>query len=211
MFMGVPGYTNRPPVVSYTGCWRGSRNLNDKHITAGSRTWANTGYTPVHWEPHESPRADLVASYGQIGKPSVEAYAAAGSSTYPLILTTFRHTEHFQGGPMTRNVPWLTELVPEAVVEINVADAAAYGILDGDDVEIKTMRSGGWIGPWKAVVHSGPAASQKVAAGTVAVPWHWGYAGLATGPTANELTIDALDGNTNMPETKACLCEIKKA
>ena len=151
----------------------------------------------------------MVAAYGQIGKPSYDATAAAGSSAYPLVLTTFRHTEHFQGGPMTRNVPWLIELVPEAVVEINSADAAAIGIADGDLVEIATMRSP-MLGPWRAVVNSGPSASQKVAVGTVAVPWHWGSAGLATGPTANELTIDALDGNTNMPETKACLCNIRK-
>ena len=47
------------------------------------------------------------------------------TSTYPLNLTTFRVTEHFQGGPMTRNVPWLCELVPEAIIEISSADAYA--------------------------------------------------------------------------------------
>ncbi len=212
-FVKVPGHSNSPPVIPYSGCWRGRRAMKDIPINTGDQTWDRLGFTPVHWEPHETQRADLVTTYAQIGKKSVEPYAddVTDRTNYPLILTTFRHTEHFQGGPMTRNVPWLTELVPQAVIEINPVDAAARGILDGDAVEVKSMRTGGnFIGKWKAVVSSGPSATQKTAPGVVAVPWHWGYAGLATGPTANEICIDALDGNTNMPETKACLCEIQK-
>jgi hypothetical protein len=285
LFMGVPGYTVRHPVVSYTGCWRGSRNLNDVPInTADATQWSKRGYTPVHWEPHESPRADLVTAHGQIGRTSNENYAdtAEERAEFPFILTTYRHTEHYQGGVMTRNVPWLNELVPEAVVEINSADAAANGIAPSDQVEIMTLRtvkkdalaaasgiaattitvntigefsigddiligadgtqekrtitgiigstisfstgllgthaageqvinvSQDWCGPWRAVVGSGVGSTQKVNPGVVAIPWHWGSAGLATGPTANDLCIDAQDGNTKMPETKVALCKIKK-
>ncbi len=209
-FMGVPGYTDRPPVVSYTGCWRGSRNLKDIPIVgADASQWAKRGYTPAHWEPHESPRPDLIAAYGQIGKPSVEPYAntPADRTDYPFVLTTFRHTEHFQGGPMTRNIPWLIELIPRAVIEINPVDAAAYGIKDGYKVWLSSKRATN-VGPFYAVVGNGLPYAEKVGKGVLAIPWHWGSEGLATGPTANELTTDALDGNTNMPETKACLCKI---
>ena len=42
---------------------------------------------------------------------------------YPFILTTGRVLEHWHGGTMTRN-SWLDDLFPEALMEINPADAA---------------------------------------------------------------------------------------
>jgi formate dehydrogenase major subunit len=44
----------------------------------------------------------------------------------------------------------------------------------------------------------------------VAMPWHWGFKGLSTGPSANLLTMDAVDVSANIPETKTCLCNIVK-
>jgi formate dehydrogenase major subunit len=44
-----------------------------------------------------------------------------------------------------------------------------------------------------------------------AMPWHWGFKGLSTGPSANELTMDAVDVSAQIPETKTCLCNIQKA
>jgi len=154
----------------------------------------------------------LTIAYAPVGDAPINAYAntAALRAQYPLVLTTFRHVEHFQGGPMTRNIPWLNERVPEAIVQISSADAADNGISNGDLVEIETMRSAGWLGPWRAQVGAGSSAMQPVGPGVVAVPWHWGSKGLATGPSANYLCIDALDTNTKMEEKKACLCKIRK-
>ncbi|UCG45601.1 MAG: hypothetical protein JSV58_02110, partial [Candidatus Bathyarchaeota archaeon] len=45
----------------------------------------------------------------------------------------------------------------------------------------------------------------------VAMPWHWGFKGLSTGPSANLLTMDAVDVSANIPETKACLVKVEKA
>jgi formate dehydrogenase major subunit len=42
----------------------------------------------------------------------------------------------------------------------------------------------------------------------VAMPWHWGFKGLSTGPSANDITIDAVDVSANIPEVKTCLCNI---
>ena len=44
----------------------------------------------------------------------------------------------------------------------------------------------------------------------VAMPWHWGYMGLSTGPSANELTPNAGDANTTIPEFKAFLVSVEK-
>jgi formate dehydrogenase major subunit len=53
-------------------------------------------------------------------------------------------------------------------------------------------------------------SNQRVAAGVVAIPCHWGDKGLSTGSRANDLCIDAGDANTVIPEYKACLCKIEK-
>ena len=63
---------------------------------------------------------------------------------------------------------------------------------------------------FRARVGSGLTANQKVGAGVVAIPWHWGEKGLSTGSRANDLCIDAGDANTMIPEYKACLCRIEK-
>jgi formate dehydrogenase major subunit len=45
----------------------------------------------------------------------------------------------------------------------------------------------------------------------IGIPWHWGYSGLATGTTANDITPSVGDANTQIPESKAFLCNVKKA
>ena len=45
----------------------------------------------------------------------------------------------------------------------------------------------------------------------IGMPWHWGYAGLVKGDSANLLTPHVGDANTMIPEYKAFLCNIEKA
>jgi anaerobic selenocysteine-containing dehydrogenase len=162
---------------------------------------------PKHWEPHETPNTAAMAKYGKTG---INATSAIGSVTdYPLILTTIRVTEHYQGGVMTRNTPFLCELVSEPFIDINSYDAYKLGISNGDAVYVDTARAQN-VGPFKAIVGTGTGDSQKVTSGLVAIPWHWGNKGISTGASANEVTIDALDTNIKMPEYKACLCRIHK-
>jgi anaerobic selenocysteine-containing dehydrogenase len=132
--------------------------------------------------------------------------------------------EHFQGGPITRNNSWNVEAEPVPWIEINSVDARACDppISDGDWVNVITARSDskadqegrtrdkGWAKGFKARVGVGLQGNQRVAAGTVAIPWHWGDQGLGTGSRANDLCIDAFDSNTVIPEYKACLCKIVK-
>ena len=44
----------------------------------------------------------------------------------------------------------------------------------------------------------------------VAIPWHFGFVGLATGDSANILTDAVGDANTHIPEYKAFMCNIEK-
>src|SRR6185369_15424341 len=43
------------------------------------------------------------------------------------------------------------------------------------------------------------------------MPYNWGYQGLSTGPSVNQLTIDALDPGAGTQETKACLVNVVRA
>ncbi len=43
----------------------------------------------------------------------------------------------------------------------------------------------------------------------VGLPWHWGYAGIVTGDSANDLTASVGDANTMIPENKAFLFNVE--
>ena len=45
----------------------------------------------------------------------------------------------------------------------------------------------------------------------IGMPWHWGYAGIAKGDSANVLTPHVGDANTMIPEYKAFLVNVRKA
>jgi formate dehydrogenase major subunit len=45
----------------------------------------------------------------------------------------------------------------------------------------------------------------------VAIVWHFGYEGLATGQSGNVLTPRVGDADTMIPEYKAFLCDVVKA
>jgi formate dehydrogenase major subunit len=44
----------------------------------------------------------------------------------------------------------------------------------------------------------------------IALPWHFGFNGLAKGDSANVLTEAVGDPNTHIPEYKAFMCNLKK-
>ena len=128
---------------------------------------------------------------------------------FPGGATTYRVSEHWQTGAMSRNMPWLVALVPDAFVEIGVDLAAERGISNGDRVTVSSAR--GEIEVYALVTHRfQPFFVGGKTVHQVGIPWHWGYAGLATGDSANVLTPNVGDANTVIPEYKAFLCEVVK-
>jgi formate dehydrogenase major subunit len=92
------------------------------------------GPLPAHYEPHESPIEDN-ALYSVRADPTRQRfdrddnlYNPPGSEVFPYALTTYRVTEHHTAGGMSRTVPYLAELMPEAFVEVSPALAAERGL-----------------------------------------------------------------------------------
>ena len=116
---------------------------------------------------------------------------------------------------MTRNLPWLCELQPEAFVELSVELAGILDIENGDTVEIKTQRTNYYNNQTmmaKACVTKrlktfNINGSPRHVIGAI---WHFGYVGLATGESANLVTAHAGDANTGIPESKAFICNIRR-
>jgi formate dehydrogenase major subunit len=134
----------------------------------------------------------------------------AGDARFPYIITTYRLTEHYLAGAMSRFNPWLTELQPELFVELSPELAQEKGIRNLDRVRVSTPR---------AQVHAKALVTRRMRPFTidgrvvhhVGMPWHWGYEGLVTGDIVNELTAFVGDPNVTIHEGKAFVCNVEKA
>ncbi len=189
------------------------------------------GPFPEHYEPWESPltlsKLQLLGRDKERGwdfNPVATVWRPDERGTpeeFPIVATTFRLCEHWQAGAMTRNLPWLVELFPDPFVQISKHLARRKGIENGDLVVIKTKR--GEMKAWALVT----GRFQTFRCGGkvidhIAIPWHFGYAGLDAErrrrrlgedieSSANVLTPHIGDANTTIPEYKAFLCDVVKA
>jgi len=136
------------------------------------------------------------------------------SADYPYIGMTYRLSEHWQAGQMTRNHPWLVELQPQPFAEMDPELAASKGIKNGDRVRVKVAR-----GEIEAVAIVTKRFQPLTIGGKkmhqIGVPWHWGYTGLSkgfgpNGSSGNVLTPHVGDANTTIPEYKTFLCNVEK-
>ncbi|MET9066465.1 molybdopterin oxidoreductase family protein [Streptosporangium sandarakinum] len=84
---------------------------------------------------------------------------------YPMTLTTGRTVHHFHTRTKTGRAPQLNGAAPECWVEISPGDAADLGVAEGDLVRVESPR-GGLVAP---------ARVRGNRAGTVFVPFHYGY------------------------------------
>jgi formate dehydrogenase major subunit len=117
--------------------------------------------------------------------------------------------EHWCGGSTTRNIPWLNELVPEPMLEMPEVLGQKLKVKTGDWVKVSSARGAVEV---KAVV-TRRMQTLKIGGQEVTIVWmpyNWGFQGLSTGPSANHLTIDALDPVAGTQETKACLVNVIK-
>ncbi len=105
------------------------------------------GPLPTHYEPVESPVANPLYKKQQNSpvfkywKDNGNALAKLGDPKFPYVITTYRLTEHYLAGAMSRWNPWLTELQPELFVELSPELAGEKGIKNLDWVNISSPRA----------------------------------------------------------------------
>jgi formate dehydrogenase major subunit len=168
------------------------------------------GPLPEHYEPWEGPVDNAISK--QQNNPIIKIWRPDEQGTrekFPIVCSTYRVCEHWQGGQMTRNMSWVIEAQPEPFVEMSEELAKEKGIANGERVIVASARGQVEVVAivtkrFKPFKMNGSKVHQ------VGIPWHWGYIGLSTGPSANELTPHVGDANTTIPELKAFLVDVRK-
>ena len=139
-----------------------------------------------HHYPTPSGRARLLAD------PPM-GLAEPPDDAYPLVLTVGRYLGHWHTMTRTVHVARVVKQFPEALLEVNPADAECHGLVDGALAEVTSRR-----GSLRARVQ----VSDRIRCGTVFLPMHWG----ASQPQpceANRLMHEQADAISKQPELKA--------
>jgi formate dehydrogenase major subunit len=103
------------------------------------------GPFPEHYEPLECPIEKNLMS-GQFINPTIKEFGtdadarATCDPRYPIVATTYRVTEHWQTGVMTRWQPWLLETQPQSFCEMSHELAKLKGVKNGDKVTVESAR-----------------------------------------------------------------------
>ncbi len=175
----------------------------------------NDGPFPEHYEPLECPIEKNLMSSQRIN-PVVKIFEGGPDSfascdpKYPFVCTTYRVTEHWQTGVLTRWLPWLIEAEPQVFCEMSLELAKLRGIKNGDRVIVETQR-----GKLEAVAIVTSRLKPFTIAGQtihqIGVPWHFGWLQPKDGgESANLLTPTVGDPNTMIPESKAFMANVRK-
>jgi formate dehydrogenase major subunit len=192
------------------------------------------GPFPEHYEPLECPVEKNFMS-PQMVNPTIKRWDKEGTGTdvdaratcdprFPFICSTYRVSEHWQTGLMTRWCPWLAEMQPEMFVEMSKELAKLKGIKNGGRTIVKSIR-----GEVEAVAivtdRFKPFNLNGNVVHQVGIPWHYGWVTTAmrkyvkgdkkpeiftTGDSANLLTPFIGDANTMIPESKAFMVNVEK-
>ncbi len=173
------------------------------------------GPFPEHYEAlecpfEEQPFSPVLHNPTALKFKGEEEQRANCDPRYPFVGTTYRVTEHWQTGIMTRWLPWLLETMPQNFAEIDPELARLRGINNGDKVIVENMR-----GAIECVAMVTPRLQPLVSMGvqlhTVGTTWHFGWVHPKDGgDSANLLTPSVGDPNTGIPETKTFMVNIRK-
>jgi formate dehydrogenase major subunit len=174
---------------------------------------AKDGPLPTHYEPMESPVPNLLYPE-QRENPTVERFDVPlnsynpPDSEFPIVATTYRLTEHYLSGPMSRFDSWLNELQPGMFIELSPELAAEKGI-----------ENGGWMVAWntRGAIESRALVTHRIqplhvngrTLHQIGLPFHWGFAGETVGAIANDLTAVSADPNVSMHEAKAFTVDVR--
>ncbi|MDB5313755.1 MAG: fdnG [Gemmataceae bacterium] len=176
---------------------------------------AKDGPLPTHYEPVESPVGNLLYPR-QPTSPTVRTFegplnriAHTPTAEFPVVATTFRLTEHYLSGPMSRFNSWLNELQPEMFVEMSPELAAERAITHGDWVTVRSARTA--IECRAMVTRRVPSllVDGRVVH-QIGLPFHWAFAGEVVGGNANDLTALVAEVNVSMHEGKAFACQVER-
>lgn len=113
---------------------------------------------------------------------------------YPFNLSTGRVLYHWSGSTMTGRSQ-IEEVFPEAVCEMNPADASDLGLEIGDWVKVSSRRG-------SVVLRL--LVTERSPRGTIFIPFHFAEA------AANLLTLDRIDGRAKIPDYKNTAVRIEK-
>ena len=173
------------------------------------------GPFPEHYEPLECPIEKNLMSSQRIN-PVIKIFEGGLDKfttcdpKYPFVCSTYRVTEHWQTGVLTRWLPWLIEAEPQMFCEMSLELGKLKGIKNGDRVLVETSR-----GKVEAVaIVTSRLKPFNIAGNTVhqiGIPWHFGWLHPKDGgDSANLLTPTIGDPNTMIPESKAFMANVNK-
>ncbi len=191
------------------------------------------GPFPEHYEPLECPVQEnplqrkhrinptvklFYAVKGPHAEPAkdggaIEDFFLSCDIRYPFVATTYRVSEHWQTGVLTRHLPWQMEMMPQQFVEISRELAQDKGIKNGEKVTVSSAR--GKV--WAVAIVTDRFKPFKVMDSTVhqvGLPWCFGWQAPedgSGGDSSNLLTPTIGDANTLIPETKAFMVNVEKA
>jgi formate dehydrogenase major subunit len=175
------------------------------------------GPLPTHYEPQDSPVRNPL--HEQQRNPARQVYehednryhpgpGEPGADVFPFVATTYRLTEHFTAGGMSRWTPYLSELQPEFFCEVSPELAAERG-----------LQHAGWatVVSARGVVEARVMVTDRMTPLTldgrvvhqIGMPYHWGPNGYARGDSMNELSSMSLDPSSHIQEVKALTIDIR--
>jgi len=173
------------------------------------------GPFPEHYEALECPIEKNPMSSQRINptipifKGEIDKFTTCDPK-FPFVGTTYRVTEHWQTGLMTRYQPWLVEAEPQMFCELSVELAKLRGIKNGDRVIVSTPRGK----MWAVAMVTNRIKPFNVAGQTVhlvGLPWHYGWlVPKDGGDSSNILTPTIGDPNTMIPEFKAFMVNVAR-
>jgi formate dehydrogenase major subunit/formate dehydrogenase alpha subunit len=113
---------------------------------------------------------------------------------FPFIMSTGRVIYHWHGGQMTRRAKGLMAVYGSALIEVNMDDAAAFGLKEGSFVRVTSRRG---------FIEAEAWITDRVPPGMIFANFHFPSA------SANELTQAALDPIAKIPEYKVTAVRVE--
>ena len=182
-------------------------------------TGLSDGPLPTHYEPHESPVHNVLYKQQQsptrltIKRPdnlSRPEPGEPGSEVFPFVFSTYRLTEMYTSGAMSRRLPYLAELQPGLFCEVDKALAEKRGLENGKWATIISPR-----GVIEAQVLVTDRMQMMKINGEefhqIGLPYHYGESDstAVAGDGANDLLGLTLEPNVFIQNSKIGACDIQ--